>query len=294
MKQLVSLAATLVAISVNPAGAEVTTDGDMVSAIPAPATATGLAAPDAAAGLYFSSDRNANGLFMLDPTTGAATNIGISGVNNATVGLSPAPTDDILYGSKPFAFLEINADGSGFAEVGSTGIEGLAYDGTNVYGSINGSFFLVDPTTGGNAGDLAAPGGDVEGLAFCARDGYIYGLADGGDLSYYDIGTDLWTLVGNTGVDFDQIGLACDPAGNLYAKGDQNSMLYKINRANAATTVIGDTGIADGGGLAFVGGDVDECDKNGDGEFNFQDVLAYFRSCDCGIPEVIAFYKSCR
>jgi hypothetical protein len=48
--------------------------------------------------------------------------------------------------------------------------------------------------------------------------------------------------------------LAYDPQANLlYAKGSQDSYLYSINPVTVTATVIGDTGIANGGGLAYVG-----------------------------------------
>lgn len=69
----------------------------------------------------------------------------------------------------------------------------------------------------------------------------------------YDIGTGVWTSIGFTGVSFDQVGLAYNRASNvLYAKGDENSYLYAINPLTAAASRIGDTGIAAGGGLAYV------------------------------------------
>ena len=52
---------------------------------------------------------------------------------------------------------------------------------------------------------------------------------------------------------FDQAGLAYDTELNLlYAVGDQDSNLYRIDPATGVATVIGSTGLADpGGGLAF-------------------------------------------
>ena len=92
----------------------------------------------------------------------------------------------------------------------------------------------------------------MEGLAY--HNGIIYGLQAGGDLKSYDIASNVWSTIGSTGVDFDQIGLAYDTNLDvLYAIGDQDSFLYSVDPVTAAATRIGDTGISNGGGLAFVG-----------------------------------------
>lgn len=209
----------------------------------------------AQAQLYFSEDSNGNGLYMLDTATGAATNVGISGVTSSTVGLAPSASPAVLFGTQYFQLLEIQADGSGSAVIGGDGQEGLAFDpatGT-LYGAINGSFRTVDPVTGVNQTPLAAPPGDMEGIAW--GNGGVYAIAGGAaNLYFYDPGTDSWATIGSTGITWDQAGLAYDPGTNtLYAKGDQDSNLYRVDPATGAATVIGDTGIVEGGGLAFVG-----------------------------------------
>lgn len=220
-----------------------------------------IAATIAQAGmLYYSQDSNSTGLYSLDINTGAPTLIGSTSVTTQTIGLSPSPTNSILYGSKPFGFLHINADGSGSSQFGSLGIEGLAYDPINdvVYGAINGAFFTVNPNTGAQIVNLAGPGGDMEGLAY--NNGLIYGLMSGGTLRSYNILGGTWTTIGNTGINFDQIGLAYDSDLDLlYAIGDQDPNLYSLNPNTAAATIIGSTGFADaGGGLAYVANPIPE------------------------------------
>jgi hypothetical protein len=96
----------------------------------------------------------------------------------------------------------------------------------------------------------------VEGLAYA--NGFIYGLAGfggpRGDLYRYSIIANAWTFVGDTGIEFNETGLAYDPVLNtLYAIGSQDGNLYRVNPANAFTQLIGPTGLgALGGGLAFV------------------------------------------
>ena len=58
-----------------------------------------LAVGQAQAGsLYFSVDDDADGLYLLDTTTGAATHVGASGVTGNTVGLTESGTPGLLYG----------------------------------------------------------------------------------------------------------------------------------------------------------------------------------------------------
>jgi hypothetical protein len=212
--------------------------------------------------LYFSTDSNSNGLYTLSTINGQATHVGISGVNGGTVGLTESGNPGLLLGGEPFGFLHINADGSGAVEVnGNPVLEGMAYDPTTdiAYGWWQSTGFdSYDPATGNLIANLAGPpgGADVEGLAYA--NGYIYGLAGFfgpmGNLYRYDIANDSWSFVGDTGIDFNETGLAYDPVLNtLYAIGSQDGNLYRVNPANAFTQLVGPTGLgALGGGLAFV------------------------------------------
>jgi len=117
----------------------------------------------------------------------------------------------------------------------------------------------VDTDTGLSLATLAvAP--DASGLTY-AGNGIIYAMesfgAGAGKLWKYTIGTDTWTLVGDSGVAFIFAGLAHDPGTNtLYAIGDQDRNLYSLNPTTALATLVGDTGLGSmtSGGLAFVQG----------------------------------------
>ncbi len=204
--------------------------------------------------LYFSRDLDSQGLYTLDTATGEALHIGESGVTGSTVGLAPSTLLDLLYGSKWLGLLHINADGSGVRNVGGVGNEGLAFDieSETLYGSIAGRFRTIDPGDGSKIRALMEPGADVEGLAF--GNGGVYGLARfESDLYFYDPSRDRWSIVGDTGVQWDRAGLAFDPAANtLYGKGGQDGNLYSIDPNTARATLIGPTGLSEGGGLAFV------------------------------------------
>jgi len=219
-----------------------------------------LSAASASAGVLYLSQDSTGNLYTLNTTTGLATLVGSSGTTSETVGLTPSGSPGVLYGTTWTSLVHINADGSGFVDVGAIGQEGLAYNPASgiLYGAINGSFGAFNPANGNLIASLAAPGGDVEGLAY--HNGLVYGLADGGILRSYDIATDTWSVIGSTGIDFDQIGLAYDTElGVLYATGAQDSNLYRINPLTAGATVIGSTGLSDpGGGLAFVAAAVPE------------------------------------
>lgn len=223
------------------------------------ASTLSLTALSAAAGtLYFSEDNNFNGLYTLDTTTGAATALGETEVTANTVGL--APTDDPagLVGSTWTEITAINSDGSGATTIpGTPSAEGLAYDADTdtVYGTINRSFFsyssdFLSTTT------LASPNADIEGLAW-GGGSTIFGLAGfggpRGHLFSYDIVSDVWSFIGDTGIDFNLVGLAYNPEDDvLYAKGSQDSYLYAIDPTSASASIIGDTQLQNGGGLAYV------------------------------------------
>jgi hypothetical protein len=215
------------------------------------------ALPATAGTLYFSQDDNSNGLYTLNTTTGLATQVGITDVDGSTAGLALGDQPGTLFASRPFGIGRVNTDGSGAAYMpDSTVAEGLEYAGGTLYGVINGEFFTIDTTTGLVATTLAAPDADVEGLAY--GNGVIYGLAGWsgprGNLYKYDIGLDLWSLLGFTGVEFNVPGLAFDSdLGILYAIGSQDNNLYSIDPATAVATAIGPTALTDstGGGLAY-------------------------------------------
>ncbi len=210
--------------------------------------------------LYFSQDSNGSGLFSLNQATGAATKVGAgtTGVTTATVGLDAGPGGTLL-ASSPWAIERIAKDGSGATVFpGSEAAEGLAWNAANgvLYGVINGGFFSMHAGTGVRIATLPNAPADVEGLAADASHNVIYGIGDATNLYKYDIASATWTTVGNTGINWDQGGLAFDPDLRvLYAVGEGGgASLYKINPDTAAPAVVGPLGISGvaNGGLAFV------------------------------------------
>ncbi len=126
-----------------------------------------------------------------------------------------------------------------------------------MYGILNGSFRTINPANGAIIQTLPSPSYDIEGLDY--GNGYVYGLvsysAGRGLLYRYDIAAASWSLVGDTGLTtMNAAGLAYDPGLNvLFAKGSQSTNLYAIDPNTAAATIIGNTGLSAGGGLAYVG-----------------------------------------
>ena len=207
--------------------------------------------------LYLSRDSNPNGLYVLDTLTGnaALSGLGTTLVSNSTVGLAMSDTPGVLFGSKANGLLRINEDGSGATLTGSLAVEALEYTGGVLYGALNSNFFTINTATGALDTILASPGADVEGLAF--GNDVIYGLVGAGtgqgNLLAYDIALNSWSLIGNSGIAFDNVGLAYNPYLNiLYATGNQNGNLYQLDPATGLATLIGPTGFTSaGGGLAF-------------------------------------------
>lgn len=212
--------------------------------------------------LYFSRDDSGDGLYILDTVTGAATQVGVSGVTSNTVGLSESADPTKLFGSTFSKLHLINTDGSGFVDLGAAGLEGLAFDpvANKLYGSLgneqggvpNYNLYVIDQSTGAIQSVLADPPVDIEGLAY--GNGGVYGLPRFDDhLYFYNPITNSWSVVGDTNVVWNLSGLAYDPIQNvLYGKGFQDTFLYRIDPSTAATVVVGNTGIAQGGGLAFI------------------------------------------
>ncbi len=209
--------------------------------------------------LYFSQDANGNGLFELSLTTGTATLVGAgaTATSSSTIGLTETADPAVLLGSIWTDVAIIAADGSGASVLAnSAGAEALAMNiATGIlYGGINGDFFTIAPTTGAQAAILASPGTDIEGLAVNASAGVIYGISgEATNLYVYSIAGNSWDIIGDTGRDWSNAGLAYDHLANvLYAIDDHTDALYRIDPGTAVATLVGPLGTEAAGGLAFV------------------------------------------
>ncbi|MBS9769349.1 MAG: PQQ-like beta-propeller repeat protein, partial [Trichodesmium erythraeum GBRTRLIN201] len=207
--------------------------------------------------LYFSSDYYGDGLYTLNTTTGNATPVTINGNQMWMRGLAPSESSSFIYGSNESLF-KINADGSVANQISNNPFyyNGLAYDSSRniLYGTDGYNLHTINPNTGEPISYLGSPG-SLDGLAF-GNEG-VYGLGPSEDLMFYNPNTDDWSIIGKTGIyQWQNVGLAFDTEKNvLYAKRDGDTLLYEIDVSTAVVTVLGDTGIEYGGGLAFVNED---------------------------------------
>ena len=210
--------------------------------------------------LYLSKDGDSNGLYSVNLTTAAVTNVGISDAQQGNVGLAPGPGGSLL-GSTQAALLEINPDGSGTTALGESSTKGLAYNPNlnTLYGVLDGDFFSINATTGNKIGNLTAPSGEPEALAY--GNGRVYALVPQPEsasirLQSYDLLANQWTDIGNSGLagTSNSHGLAYDPATNLLYALTNDGLLFSIDPTVGGSSLIGDTGLNSGGGLAFLPG----------------------------------------
>jgi hypothetical protein len=187
---------------------------------------------DSSRGILYATSTQTHQLLRIDPTTGATTVIGPLG---ATLmhGLEYNPSDDTLYGVAPTGpgpiatLYRVNpATGAAtvIANVSTTGNFNLAYDST-------------------------------VGVMYAAE---IFSQ----NLYKLNLSTGAVTLIGSfgaPGMPFPQVGcgMAFDPVLGLFATDNtgiagQANLLYKINTATGAATLVGITATANLLGLAFV------------------------------------------
>lgn len=200
-----------------------------------------------------------NSLYTVNTNTAVLTFVGPGNCD----GLAPSenPSKFLYCSNSDQELFRIATDGSGLtfvANIGGNAARGLAFNtSTNtLYGTDDQDFGTINTTTGAFT-PLASPPEEAEALAADPNNNLIYGLArdDDRSLMVYDIATDIWSIVGPTGVsDAAQAGLAFDPTSNVLfaAEKEDDRGLYRINPSNGATIFIGSTGIDDALGLAFV------------------------------------------
>ncbi|WP_234567695.1 hypothetical protein [Rhodohalobacter sp. 614A] len=229
-------------------------------------------------GLFLSVNGDSNGLYLLDPSRGAAIRAGDGKTPpNGNAGLASQGPDSPLLGASEFSLYEIERDGSGATLIGNPAAqaltEGLAYDPENnfLFASSNGFLHLRSPDTGETIETVLSPPNqpDIEGLAYDPETHTLYGLARGYEQQsqyfrgLYLLDTSLprsqweWMERGDTGGLWANAGLAFVPETQmLFAVGrmDDPDGLYSINPETGSATRIGSIGLslASGGGLAWV------------------------------------------
>ncbi|MBW1787886.1 MAG: IPTL-CTERM sorting domain-containing protein [Deltaproteobacteria bacterium] len=207
-------------------------------------------------------------LYMVDTDTAATTYVGpadgdglaLSGAPQTFLYNSLSLTDDPDTGRLSRA----ETNGSGATQltiIQGDADRGLAYNTSNglLYGTDNEWFGIINPSTGAFT-PLKSPaevpiGKEAEALAADPNNNRIYGLTNDSPayLIFYNIATDTWSEVGQTGnIDGGKGGLAFDPTSNILYGADNDGHLYRINPATAEDTFIGHTEIDTSVGLTFV------------------------------------------
>lgn len=221
-----------------------------------------------APGLYAiqTDDGEGSGIFRIDPTTGAATKVGMLSHSASLVGATflngQLYASDVL-SFDPLGFYGTVDMGTGqFSGIHDQGFDlnwhGLASsDRLGVTWSISqqNDRMLVQTDLNGNITAIGPTGIDGRGMAYDDRNGILYAI-NYSDASLYtvDIHTGQATRIGATGVACDVVGLAYDEiTRTLYmTEGDVTNSLYRLDVTTGEATLVGELGYRMLDGLAWI------------------------------------------
>jgi len=226
----------------------------------------GFSAPAFSGTLYGLSSSAPGTVYMIDPSTGAATAlVNLTGVSEASyVGLEflngvlyatdiyDVQTDVYMFGTIDLntgAFTAINNQG------GSANWHALAANpALNLFYSVDLDVWdskpLVSVTPGGTISLIGPTYTDIRGLAYDSNHGILYGV-DQANLYTIDPSTGAVTAVGSLGLGNYRVGLAYDPDSDtlfLNTGGGDNS-LYRVDPSTGLATWIGPNGAVEGNGI---------------------------------------------
>ena len=205
--------------------------------------------PGSAAGELFGTDRDAD-LIRVDLASGAGTTVGALGFDSVA-GLAYDGNARVLYGSDTWTGYLVRIDpasgeGTAVGPIGFGNVAGLAHDARRgvLYGFDNTTDQLLqlDVATGAGRALAAFPGATYDGLAWDPTGAVLYASDSGfpGELVRIDPVSGSSTVVGSLGLQTVR-GLAFHPAtGVLYGAGWRDRELLSIDRATAASTLVGD------------------------------------------------------
>ena len=214
--------------------------------------------------LYATQGGAGDQLVTIDPLTGVATPVGITGLHLS--GLAVSPAGELLATTQASANLyRLDAATGDAYLVGSTGtsyLDAIAFDrGGHLWGINNdgpSTLFAIDPATAAASpiGETGAPW--IAGLAFDPNDGKAYASDGNGLDGIYAVSTvsGAATLIGNTGLGGSTPDIGFDVNGRLFGVfggGMNPNTFFEIDKTTGAPTVIGATGID---GLSGLGSQV--------------------------------------
>ncbi len=204
-------------------------------------------------------------LVTLDPNTGSAGEVGLTGFQEIT-GAAIQPSTGVIYGTIAGAasttLVKLDAatgEAHASAVIPVPGMRAIAFDrNDDLYGVrfTDGVLFRIDPATGDTTRVGATRLRAIAGLAIHPLDGSLWGMPFGNMLYKIDKATAATTLVGNIGVN--QVAeIEFDGVGHLFGLTGLASQtineLIQIDPATGRGTRIGSTGFRTVYGLAIRG-----------------------------------------
>lgn len=224
------------------------------------------AIPPGLYGVQSTDSNDQNGIFRIDPATGAATKITSLSHNSSLVGATFLRGE--LYVSDMLAFNPTNFYGTVDINTGVfNGIHDQNWD-LNWHGlassealgvtfsisqQMNNTLVMTD--LDGNITYIGPTGIDGRGMAYDNTNGILYAI-NYSDASLYtvDIHTAEATRIGPTGIPSDMVGLAYDEfTQTLYLnEGDETNSLYTVDVTTGAATLVGPNGFGLIDGLAWI------------------------------------------
>jgi hypothetical protein len=192
-------------------------------------------------------------LVAVDPTTGATTTIGSTGIPSALPGVA-IDSQGQIYAAGNELLWWIDAQTADALLVSNVVVGAIAFDQDDVlYGILRDSpdftLAIIDPETG-DALPIGPTGVSINGLAFDPTDGQLYGCRgfEGDSIYRIDKTTGCTDLVGTTGLGTFVQDLHFDATGNLYGSTSQFSVsgvgnLIAIDRSSGTGAVIGSTSV---------------------------------------------------
>ncbi len=222
---------------------------------------TGIALADS--GVFYATTGhmgpNPGSLITIEPSNGAGTLIGSTGITGAFGAAVPAlaikSTGEMYATSSDtsadlYRIDALTGAGTFVANIGLAYSDALAFDGNNILYAIDGdgNLYIVDDQTGATT-FIGPTGVFIRGMEFDPTTGILWGgngsTAPDDGVYTIDVTTGAATLVGNFGLNHNAPAILFDQTGNLYGAiggGAEPNQLISIDKTTGAGTIIGDIG----------------------------------------------------